>query len=89
MYLGETQEYKHELSLLIEEFLESDNISEEAPYWWLTELAAKCTAKRMVPDYISEKIMLELKIDKNGKGNCYPCINEPVPNNSNVISKPA
>ncbi len=100
MYLGETQEYKHELSLLIEEFLrqriqglknekgvyitpafpkllyvlEQDNISEDAPYWWLTELAAKCTAKRMVPDYISEKIMLELKIDKNGKGNCYPCM---------------
>lgn len=100
MYLGETQEYKHELSLLIEEFLkqriqglknekgvyitpafpkllyvlEPDNISEDAPYWWLTELAAKCTAKRMVPDYISEKIMLELKIDKNGKGNCYPCM---------------
>ena len=54
--------------------LEPDNISEDKPYWYLTELAAKCTAKRMVPDYISEKIMLENKIDKNGKGNCYPCM---------------
>jgi ribonucleoside-triphosphate reductase len=56
--------------------LEADNISEDQPYWYLTELAAKCTAKRMVPDYISEKIMLENKIDKNGNGNCYPCINK-------------
>lgn len=54
--------------------LEPDNISEDKPYWYLTELAAKCTAKRMVPDYISEKIMLENKIDKNGNGNCYPCM---------------
>ena len=54
--------------------LEPDNISEGQPYWYLTELAAKCTAKRMVPDYISEKIMLENKIDKNGNGNCYPCM---------------
>lgn len=54
--------------------LEADNISEEQPYWYLTELAAKCTTKRMVPDYISEKIMLENKIDKNGNGNCYPCM---------------
>jgi len=100
MYLGETEEYKEELAMLIEEFLkqrivglknevgvyitqafpkllyvlEEDNIRESSPYWYLTELAAKCTAKRMVPDYISEKIMLESKIDKNGNGNCYPCM---------------
>ena len=54
--------------------LEEDNIEEESKYWYLTELAAKCTAKRLVPDYISEKKMLELKIDKNGNGNCYPCM---------------
>lgn len=100
MYLGETKEYKKELSMLIEEFLnqrilglknevgvyitqafpkllyvlEEDNIHKESEYWYLTELAAKCTAKRMVPDYISEKKMLEYKIDKNGNGNCYPCM---------------
>ena len=94
MYLGETEEYKEELAMLIEEFLkqriqglknevgvwvtpafpkllyvlEEDNIHEDSPYWYLTELAAKCSAKRMVPDYISEKIMLELK------GDCYPCM---------------
>ena len=99
-YLGETEEYKEELALIIEEFLkqriegmknekgvyitpafpkllyvlEEDNISENSKYWYLTELAAKCTAKRMVPDYISEKKMLEFKIDKNGNGNCYPCM---------------
>lgn len=56
--------------------LEEDNIHEDSPYYYLTELAAKCTAKRMVPDYISEKKMLEYKIDKNGNGNCYPCINK-------------
>ena len=49
--------------------LEEDNIHEDAPYWYLTKLAAKCTAKRMVPDYISEKIMKQLK-----DGNCYPCM---------------
>ena len=54
--------------------LEPDNISEEQPYWYLTELAAKCTAKRMVPDYISEKKMLEYKVDKNGEGHCYTCM---------------
>ena len=54
--------------------LEPDNISEEQPYWYLTELAAKCTAKRMVPDYISEKKMLEFKVDKNGEGHCYTCM---------------
>ena len=54
--------------------LEEDNIREDSPYWYLTELAAKCTAKRMVPDYISEKKMLELKVDKNGEGHCYPCM---------------
>ena len=100
MYLGETEEYKEELAMIIEEFLnqriegfknekgvyitpafpkllyvlEKDNIEEKSKYWYLTELAAKCTAKRMVPDYISEKKMLEFKIDKNGKGNCYPCM---------------
>lgn len=100
MYLGETEEYKKELSMLIEEFLnqriiglknevgvyitqafpkllyvlEEDNIHETSPYWYLTKLAAKCTAKRMVPDYISEKKMLEYKIDKNGNGNCYGCM---------------
>lgn len=51
--------------------LEEDNIKENSPYWYLTELAAKCTAKRMVPDYVSEKVMLKLKIDKNGEGHCY------------------
>ena len=97
MYLGETDEYKEELAMLIEEFLkqrikgmknevgvyitqafpkllyvlEEDNIHEDSPYFYLTELAAKCTAKRMVPDYISEKIMKQYKIDKNGNGNCY------------------
>lgn len=100
MYLGETDEYKEELAILIEEFLkqrieglknevgvyvtpafpkllyvlEEDNIYEDSHYWYLTELAAKCTAKRMVPDYISEKIMLNLKVDKDGNGNCYPCM---------------
>ncbi len=54
--------------------LEEDNINEGAPYYYLTQLAAKCTAKRMVPDYISEKKMLELKIDKNGDGHCYTCM---------------
>lgn len=100
MYLGETNEYKNELALIIEEFLnqrilsmkneagvyvtqafpkllyvlEEDNIREDSKYYYLTELAAKCTAKRMVPDYISEKKMLEYKIDKNGNGNVYPCM---------------
>ena len=54
--------------------LEEDNITEDSKYWYLTKLAAKCTAKRMVPDYISEKKMLELKVDKNGEGHCYPCM---------------
>jgi len=100
MYLGETEEYKEELAMIIEEFLkqrilgfknekgvyitpafpkliyvlEEDNMHENSKYWYLTELAAKCTAKRMVPDYISEKKMLELKVDKNGEGHCYPCM---------------
>ena len=94
MYLGETDEYKEELALLIEEFLkqritglknkkgqyitqafpkllyvlEEDNIREDGKYYYLTELAAKCTAKRLVPDYISEKVMKELK------GDVYPCM---------------
>lgn len=54
--------------------LEEDNISEDTPYYYLTRLAAKCTAKRMVPDYISEKVMLDLKVDKNGEGHCYTCM---------------
>ncbi len=54
--------------------LEKDNISEGSKYWYLTQLSAKCTAKRMVPDYISEKVMLENKIDKNGEGHCYTCM---------------
>ena len=102
MYLGETDEYKDELAMLIEEFLkqrilgfknkkgvyitpafpkllyvlEEDNIHENSKYWYLTELAAKCTAKRMVPDYISEKVMKNSKINVFGEGDCYPCINE-------------
>ena len=55
-------------------FLDEDNITPDSKYWYLTELAAKCTAKRMVPDYISVKIMKENKIDKNGNGNAYPCM---------------
>ena len=100
MYLGETDEYKDELAMIIEEFLkqrmlgfknekgvyitpafpkllyvlEEDNIHENSKYWYLTELAAKCTAKRMVPDYISEKVMKELKKNENGDGDCYPCM---------------
>lgn len=100
MYLGETEEYKEELAMLIEEFLkqrilgfknkqgvyvtpafpkllyilEEDNIHEDSKYYYLTELAAKCTAKRMVPDYISEKVMKQLKTDDNGDGQCYPCM---------------
>lgn len=100
MYLGETEEYKEELAMIIEEFLkqrilgfknkkgvyvtpafpkllyvlEKDNITEDGKYWYLTELAAKCTAKRMVPDYISEKVMLENKINQYGDGDCYPCM---------------
>ena len=54
--------------------LEEDNIKKDGKYYYLTKLAAKCTAKRMVPDYISEKIMKELKVDKNGNGQCYPCM---------------
>ena len=54
--------------------LEEDNIHKDSPYYYLTELAAKCTAKRLVPDYISEKIMLQNKIDKNGQGHCYTCM---------------
>ena len=100
MYLGETDEYKDELAMIIEEFLrqrilgfknekgvyitpafpkllyilEEDNIHEDSKYWYLTELAAKCTAKRMVPDYISEKVMKELKKNEYGEGECYPCM---------------
>lgn len=102
MYLNETEEYKNELAMLIEEFLkqrikgfknekgvyvtpafpkllyilEEDNVYPDSKYWYLTELAAKCTAKRMVPDYISEKIMKKLKLNQDGEGQCYPCINK-------------
>ena len=101
MYLGETEEYKEELAMVIEEvlrqriigmknekgeyftiafpkllyILEEDNIHEDSKYWYLTQLAAECTAKRMVPDYISEKVMKREKVAPNGKGYCYPCIN--------------
>lgn len=100
LYLGETDEYKEELAMIIEEILrqriqgmknekgvwitpafpkllyvlEKDNIEKDSKYYYLTKLAAECTAKRMVPDYISEKIMKESKIDKNGNGQCYPCM---------------
>ena len=100
MYLGETDEYKDELAMIIKEVLEQriegmknekgvfitpafpkllyvleeDNIHEDSKYWYLTELAAKCTAKRMVPDYISEKVMKELKKNELGDGDCYPCM---------------
>lgn len=100
LYLGETEEYKKELALIIEEVLrqriqgmknengvyitpafpkllyvlEEDNIHDNSKYYYLTQLAAECTAKRMVPDYISEKIMKANKIDKNGNGQCYPCM---------------
>ena len=100
MYLGETEEYKEELAMLIEEFLnqriqglkneegvyvtqafpkllyvlEPCNIRKDGSYFYLTKLAAECTAKRMVPDYISEKVMLENKIDKNGNGHVYGCM---------------
>ena len=100
MYLGETDEYKDELAMIIEEFLkqrilgfknekgvyitpafpkllyvlEEDNIHEDSKYWYLTKLAAECTAKRMVPDYISEKVMLDLKKNELGNGECYPCM---------------
>ena len=98
MYLGETDEYKEELAMIIEEVLkqriqgmknekgvyitpafpkllyvlEEDNIHEKSKYYYLTKLAAECTAKRMVPDYISEKIMKQLKINGEGVGECYP-----------------
>ena len=100
MYLGETDEYKEELAMIIEEVLkqrtqgmknekgvyitpafpkllyvlEEDNIHPKSKYYYLTKLAAKCTAKRMVPDYISEKVMKQLKINENGEGDCYPCM---------------
>ena len=100
MYLGETDEYKEELAMIIEEFLkqrilgfknskgvyvtpafpkllyvlEEDNMNKDSKYWYLTELAAQCTAKRMVPDYISEKIMKQSKINQWGEGDAYPCM---------------
>ena len=100
LYLGESDEYKEEIAMIIEEFLkqrilgfknekgvyitpafpkllyvlEEDNIHENSKYWYLTKLAAKCTAKRLVPDYISEKVMKELKKNEYGEGECYPCM---------------
>ena len=100
MYLGETDEYKEEVAMIIEEVLkqriegmknekgvyvtpafpkllyvlEEDNINPKGKYYYLTKLAAECTAKRMVPDYISEKVMLELKKNEFGEGDCYPCM---------------
>ena len=100
LYLGETEEYKEELAMIIEEVLkqriegmknekgvyvtpafpkllyvlEEDNIKKNGKYYYLTKLAAECTAKRMVPDYISEKIMKELKKNELGDGECYPCM---------------
>ena len=97
MYLNQANEYKDELAMLIEEFLnqrilgmknkngvyvtpafpkliyvlEEDNITKDSKYWYLTELSAKCTSKRMVPDYISEKVMKKLKVNGNGDGDCY------------------
>ena len=100
MYLGETDEYKEELAMIIEEVLkqriegmknekgvyitpafpkllyvlEEDNINPDSKYYYLTKLAAECTSKRMVPDYISEKVMKELKKNEMGEGECYPCM---------------
>ena len=100
LYLGETDEYKEELAMIIEEVLkqriqgmknekgvyitpafpkllyvlEEDNVNPKGKYYYLTKLAAECTAKRMVPDYISEKVMKATKIDKNGNGQCFPCM---------------
>ena len=100
LYLGETDEYKEELAMIIEEVLkqriegmknekgvyitpafpkllyvlEEDNIHKDSKYYYLTKLAAECTAKRMVPDYISEKMMKKYKVDKNGDGQCFPCM---------------
>ena len=100
MYLGETEEYKEELAMIIEEVLkqrmegmknekgvyitpafpkllyvlEEENINPKGKYYYLTELAARCTAKRMVPDYISEKVMKENKINSLGNGDCFPCM---------------
>ena len=100
LYLGESDEFKEEIAMIIEEFLkqrilgfknekgvyitpafpkllyvlEEDNIHENSKYWYLTKLAAECTAKRLVPDYISEKVMKELKKNEYGEGECYPCM---------------
>ena len=100
MYLGETEDYKDELAMIIEEVLkqrmegmknekgvyitpafpkllyvlEEENINPKGKYYYLTELAARCTAKRMVPDYISEKVMKENKINSLGNGECFPCM---------------
>ena len=77
MYLNETDEYKEELAMIIEEVLKQriqGMKNEKGKYFYLTKLAAECTAKRMVPDYISEKVMKELKINGNGDGECYPCM---------------
>ncbi|MFI3260980.1 MAG: anaerobic ribonucleoside-triphosphate reductase [bacterium] len=100
LYLGETDEYKEELAMIVEEvlkqrilgmkndkgvyvtpafpkllyILEEDNIHKNSKYYYLTKLAAECSAKRLVPDFISEKVMKENKIDKDGNGQCFPCM---------------
>ena len=100
MYLGETDEYKEELAMIIEEFLnqrilgmknekgvyitpdfpkliyvlEEDNINPDSKYYYLTELALKCSSKRMSPDYISEKVMIDLNKNEYAEGDCYPCM---------------
>lgn len=114
MYIGETEEYKKELILLIEEFLkqrekgmpnrqgvyvtqafpkllyvlEEDNYKPGTKYWDVTKKAVECSAKRLTPDYISEKVMKQIKVDANGEGHCFPCINYlAVPFNSDIDSK--
>ena len=74
MYLNEARNEQEKKDLAMINVLEPDNITKDGKYWYLTELAAKCTAKRMVPDYISEKVMLKNKVDKNGEGHCYTCM---------------
>lgn len=100
MYIGETEEYKEELILLIKEFLkqrekgmpnrqgvyvtqafpkllyvlEEDNYKPGTKYWDVTQKAVECSAKRLTPDYISEKVMKQIKVDANGEGHCFPCM---------------
>ena len=69
--------------------LEDDNTYPGSQYFYLTQLAVHCSVRRLTPDYISEKIMKENKIDENGNGQCYPCIDKPVPGFGDKASKPA